>query len=93
MNITRRTLMKSVSLGAAMAVSAPSILRAQEAKVYRLGITTPPGHPWNLAAESVGKRLAENLTRKFKRINSKFIVLQGSFINQFGCNLIRFKVS
>ncbi|MBM3091407.1 TRAP transporter substrate-binding protein [Ensifer sp. T173] len=59
MNITRRTLMKSVSLGAAMAMSAPSVLRAQTAKIYRLGITTPPGHPWNLAAEAVGKRLAE----------------------------------
>ena len=67
MNITRRTLMKSVSLGAAMAVSAPSILRAQEAKVYRLGITTPPGHPWNLAAEAVGKPGQRIAARPFLR--------------------------
>ncbi|MGE6786278.1 TRAP transporter substrate-binding protein [Ensifer adhaerens] len=58
MSITRRTFTMT-SLGAVMAASAPSILRAQSAKIYRLGITTPPGHPWNVAAEAVGKRLSE----------------------------------
>lgn len=59
MKLTRRSFMKTASLGATMALTTPSLLRAEEAKVYRLGITTPPGHPWNVAAESVGKRLSE----------------------------------
>lgn len=59
MSFTRRSFMKAASIGAALTVAAPSVLRAQGAKIYRLGITTPPGHPWNLAAEAVGKRLAE----------------------------------
>lgn len=59
MSFTRRSFMKAASIGAVMTVAAPSVLRAQEAKIYRLGITTPPGHPWNVAAEAVGKRLAE----------------------------------
>ncbi|MBC2884355.1 TRAP transporter substrate-binding protein [Ochrobactrum sp. CM-21-5] len=58
MSFTRRSFMKTLSLGAAMTVAAPSVLRAQSAKIYRLGITTPPGHPWNVAAEAVGKRLS-----------------------------------
>ncbi|WOC16780.1 TRAP transporter substrate-binding protein DctP [Pseudochrobactrum sp. MP213Fo] len=59
MTFTRRTFMKTLTAGAALSVAAPAVLRAQPAKVYRLGITTPPGHPWNIAAEAVGKRLAE----------------------------------
>ncbi|MCO4317943.1 TRAP transporter substrate-binding protein [Phyllobacterium sp. 21LDTY02-6] len=59
MPFTRRSFIKAASLGSAVALATPSLLRAQEAKVYRLGITTPPGHPWNIAAEAVGKRLQE----------------------------------
>lgn len=59
MTFTRRTFVKTLTAGAALSVAAPAVLRAQPAKVYRLGITTPPGHPWNIAAEAVGKRLAE----------------------------------
>lgn len=64
MSITRRNFVSTLSLGAGFALAAPSVLRAQEAKVYRLGITTPPGHPWNLAAEAVGKRLAEETNNR-----------------------------
>lgn len=59
MTISRRNFITTATLGAGFALSAPTLLRAQGAKVYRLGITTPPGHPWNLAAESMGKRLSE----------------------------------
>lgn len=59
MTINRRLFLSTASTGAALGLFAPSVLRAQDAKVYRLGITTPPGHTWNVAAEAVGKRLAE----------------------------------
>lgn len=55
---SRRFFLKS-SLTAAAMIGTPGILRAQGKSTYRLGITTPPGHPWNVAAEAVGKRLAE----------------------------------
>jgi len=42
---------------AAGTLSMPNVLRAQEAKTFRLGITTPPGHPWNNAALKVGEML------------------------------------
>lgn len=56
MNITRRTLLRSASLGAVV-LGAPSVIRAQESRTLRLGITTPPGHPWNNAALKVGEML------------------------------------
>ena len=56
MNITRRTLLRSASAGAVV-LSMPSIVRAQESRTFRLGITTPPGHPWNNAALKVGEML------------------------------------
>lgn len=56
MNITRRNLLLRASAGAAI-LSAPSIVRAQESRTLRLGITTPPGHPWNNAALKVGEML------------------------------------
>ncbi|MDO5642246.1 MAG: TRAP transporter substrate-binding protein [Paracoccus sp. (in: a-proteobacteria)] len=59
MTLSRRLFLTTASAGAALTVSAPAILRAQDAKIYRLGITTPPGHPWNLAAEAMGKRLSD----------------------------------
>ncbi|MTH78066.1 TRAP transporter substrate-binding protein [Paracoccus aestuariivivens] len=58
MTPTRRTFL-SASLGAAALIGAPTILRAQGAKTYRLGITTPPGHSWNVSAEALAKRLSE----------------------------------
>ena len=63
MNITRRNLLLSASAGAVV-LSAPSIVRAQESRTLRLGITTPPGHPWNNAALKVGEMLkAESNSR------------------------------
>ena len=56
MNVTRRTLLQTVAIGAA-ALGAPTVLRAQESKTFRLGITTPPGHPWNNAALKLGEML------------------------------------
>nr|CAD6628550.1 C4-dicarboxylate ABC transporter permease [Rhizobium sp. TCK] len=56
MNITRRTLLRSASAGAVL-LSTPFIARAQESRTLRLGITTPPGHPWNNAALKVGELL------------------------------------
>ncbi|PTM97758.1 TRAP transporter substrate-binding protein [Mycoplana dimorpha] len=58
MTLTRRTLIRNSALGAAaFTLGAPSVLRAQEARILRLGITTPPGHPWNNAALKVGEAL------------------------------------
>jgi len=56
MNVTRRTLLQTVAIGAA-ALGAPTVLRAQESRTFRLGITTPPGHPWNNAALKLGEML------------------------------------
>ena len=57
MTLSRRTFIRNSALGAAFTLAAPSILRAQEARIFRLGITTPPGHPWNNAALKVGEVL------------------------------------
>ncbi|MFG6083384.1 TRAP transporter substrate-binding protein [Paracoccus litorisediminis] len=61
MTISRRLFLNSAitAIGASAVLGAPGILRAAGKSTYRLGITTPPGHPWNVAAEAVGKRLAE----------------------------------
>ncbi|RCS22898.1 TRAP transporter substrate-binding protein [Phyllobacterium salinisoli] len=56
MNINRRNLIRTASAGVAM-LAMPSIVRAQEKRTFRLGITTPPGHPWNNAALKVGEML------------------------------------
>ncbi|KXF75626.1 C4-dicarboxylate ABC transporter permease [Paramesorhizobium deserti] len=56
MNITRRNFISTASMGAAI-LGMPSIVRAQEKRTFRLGITTPPGHPWNNAALKVGEML------------------------------------
>ncbi|CAD7035577.1 C4-dicarboxylate ABC transporter permease [Pseudorhizobium endolithicum] len=56
MNITRRTILRSAAIGAAV-LGTPFIARAQESRTLRLGITTPPGHPWNNAALKVGEML------------------------------------
>lgn len=62
MTISRRSFLRNSTLAAAGAAAAgsifaPNVLRAQEAKTFRLGITTPPGHPWNNAALKVGEML------------------------------------
>ena len=57
MTLSRRHFIRNSALGAAFTLAAPSILRAQEARIFRLGITTPPGHPWNNAALKVGEVL------------------------------------
>lgn len=62
MTISRRSFLRNSTMAAAGAVAAgtlsmPNVLRAQEAKTFRLGITTPPGHPWNNAALKVGEML------------------------------------
>lgn len=62
MTVTRRSFLRNSTMAAAGAVAAgtlsmPNVLRAQEAKTFRLGITTPPGHPWNNAALKVGEML------------------------------------
>ncbi|MBW9090602.1 TRAP transporter substrate-binding protein [Rhizobium wenxiniae] len=62
MTITRRSFLRNSTMAAAGTLAAstlsmPNVLRAQEAKTFRLGITTPPGHPWNNAALKVGEML------------------------------------
>lgn len=58
MNMTRRRFLASSAAGAAaITLATPSILRAQESRAFRLGITTPPGHPWNNAALKVDETL------------------------------------
>ncbi len=62
MTISRRSFLRNSTMAAAVTVTAgtlsmPNVLRAQEAKTFRLGITTPPGHPWNNAALKVGEML------------------------------------
>ncbi|OYX83969.1 MAG: C4-dicarboxylate ABC transporter permease, partial [Azorhizobium sp. 32-67-21] len=57
MTLNRRTfLAASAAVTAGAAIAAPSIARAQ-AKDLRLGIITPPGHPWNEAAIKSGEML------------------------------------
>jgi TRAP-type C4-dicarboxylate transport system substrate-binding protein len=56
MTYSRRDFLRVAALTTS-ALAAPSILRAQEARTLRLGITTPPGHPWNEAAKKVGEAL------------------------------------
>ncbi|MFD1476508.1 TRAP transporter substrate-binding protein [Ancylobacter polymorphus] len=57
MMITRRTLLAAAA-GATLPLAAPGVLRAQ-ARDLRLGIITPPGHPWNNAALKVAEVLKE----------------------------------
>jgi TRAP-type C4-dicarboxylate transport system substrate-binding protein len=59
MTISRRSFLCNSTMAAVAAstLAMPNVLRAQEAKTFRLGITTPPGHPWNVAALKVGEML------------------------------------
>ncbi|MDF2997678.1 MAG: dicarboxylate transporter subunit DctP [Xanthobacteraceae bacterium] len=56
--ISRRTFIAATAAGAALPLAAPSVLRAQ-ARDLRIGLITPPGHPWNNAALKVGETLKE----------------------------------
>ncbi len=59
MTLSRRTFLAgAAAAGAVLPLAAPSIARAQ-AKDFRLGIITPPGHPWNEAALKVGEMLKQ----------------------------------
>lgn len=53
MTVTRRHL---IAAAATLPIAKPSLLLAQS-KDLRLGILTPNGHPWNVAAVKVGERL------------------------------------
>lgn len=53
MNITRRS---TLALGAALPLAAPGLALAQ-AREMRLGLLTPPGHPWNRTALRFGEQL------------------------------------
>ena len=55
MNITRRQVIIG---GSALMMGTPGMLLAQT-KQLRLGILTPNGHPWNVAAEKVAASLKE----------------------------------
>ncbi|ATA96444.1 TRAP transporter substrate-binding protein [Sinorhizobium meliloti] len=57
MTFSRRTFLGGVAAGAALSLATPSLVRAQETRTLRLGIVTPPGHPWNNAALKVGEAL------------------------------------
>lgn len=60
MTLTRRHfLLSAAAAGAALPFAAPHVARAAEARDFRLGIITPVGHPWNVAAEKVGAQLKE----------------------------------
>jgi TRAP-type C4-dicarboxylate transport system substrate-binding protein len=55
MNISRRHLF-ALAAGATLPLAAPTVLRAQS-REFRLGVITPPNHPWNNAALKVGETL------------------------------------
>lgn len=55
MSISRRHLF-ALAAGAALPLAAPTVLRAQN-REFRLGVITPPNHPWNNAALKVGETL------------------------------------
>lgn len=59
MTLSRRHFLMSAAAGAALPLAMPSVVRAQEAREFRLGIITPVGHPWNVAADKVGAMLKE----------------------------------
>lgn len=55
MSISRRHLF-ALAAGATLPLAAPTVLRAQS-REFRLGVITPPNHPWNNAALKVGETL------------------------------------
>jgi TRAP-type C4-dicarboxylate transport system substrate-binding protein len=55
MTISRRHLF-ALAAGAALPLAGPTVLRAQS-REFRLGVITPPNHPWNNAALKIGETL------------------------------------
>jgi TRAP-type transport system periplasmic protein len=55
MTISRRHLF-ALAAGATLPLAAPTVVRAQS-REFRLGVITPPNHPWNNAALKVGETL------------------------------------
>jgi TRAP-type C4-dicarboxylate transport system substrate-binding protein len=55
MTLSRRHLF-ALAAGATLQLAAPTVLRAQS-REFRLGVITPPNHPWNNAALKVGETL------------------------------------
>ncbi len=58
MTLPRRSFMWNAVAGAVFSLAAPSLARAQENRTFRLGIITPPLHPWNNAALRMGEILS-----------------------------------
>lgn len=62
MTLSRRQFLRVAAAGAAagtaLPIAAPSLALAQN-RDFRLGIITPPGHPWNNAALKVGETLKQ----------------------------------
>lgn len=65
MKLDRRNFLARAAAGSAV-LAMPSVLRAQDARTLRLGITTPPGHPWNNAALKVAETLAAETGGRLK---------------------------
>lgn len=61
--LSRRRFLATTAAGAGLSVAAPGLLRAQSREL-RLGVITPPGHPWNNAALKVGETLKEKTSGK-----------------------------
>ena len=59
MTLSRRHFIQSTAIAAATAapLGFPSIVRAADAKEFRLGLITPAGHSWNRAAVQFGEAL------------------------------------
>ncbi len=59
MTLSRRHFIQSTAIAAATAapLGFPSIVRAADAKEFRLGLITPAGHSWNRAALQFGEAL------------------------------------
>ena len=58
MSLSRRQFVTNTLLGAALPLAAPSLALAQS-REFRLGLLTPPGHPWNRTALKVGETLKQ----------------------------------
>lgn len=58
MSLSRRKFLTAAAAGAVLPLAAPTISRAQSREL-RLGVITPPGHPWNQAALRVADTLKQ----------------------------------
>ena len=61
----RRTFIQGAGVSAlGITLGFPNILLAQEKREFRLGIATPPKHPWNETAARIGEILAEETNER-----------------------------